>query len=291
MRIAVVADIHGNVRALPCRDGRSQGGRARPRDQSRRQRSGPLEAAETADLLISLAWTTVRGNHDRQLLDRPVEQMGRSDQAACAELRSHHSSLALNSLDETVEFEGLLFCHGTPDNDHVYLCETVEPDGRVRLATRSRDPRRLAGVPARSRAVRAQPYGALRRARSTTGWWSIRAASACPPIRTASRCNMRCRWARRTRATPCSNARKASDPWQVTFRVVAYDWGGAAAQARPKDREDWARWIRTVQRMIPKCGSRFTAKISARKRPTSRPALQNLHDLAKPAPLCVLAAA
>ena len=34
--------------------------------------SGPLEAAETADVLISLAWTTIRGNHDRQLLDRPA---------------------------------------------------------------------------------------------------------------------------------------------------------------------------------------------------------------------------
>ena len=39
--------------------------------------------------------------------------------------------------------------------------------------------------------------------------------------------------------------RKAADPWHVTFRVVAYDWGGAAARAAAKDREDWARWIRT----------------------------------------------
>ena len=71
--------------------------------------------------------------------------MGRSDQAAFAELKNHHKGW-LSSLEETVEFEGLLFCHGTPDNDHVYLCETVEPDGRVRLATRAEITRRLAGV-------------------------------------------------------------------------------------------------------------------------------------------------
>jgi len=145
MRIAVVADIHGNVRAL-----RAVMDDLREVAPDRVINlgdcvSGPLEAAETADLLISLAWTTVRGNHDRQLLDRPAEQMGRSDQAAFAELKSHHKGW-LSSLEESVEFEGLLFCHGTPDSDHVYLCETVEPDGRVRLASRGEINRRLAGV-------------------------------------------------------------------------------------------------------------------------------------------------
>ena len=70
MRIAVVADIHGNVRAL----------RAVMEDLKQVApdsvvnlgdcASGPLEAAETVDVLMSLAWTTIRGNHDRQLLDR-----------------------------------------------------------------------------------------------------------------------------------------------------------------------------------------------------------------------------
>jgi predicted phosphodiesterase len=74
MRIAVVADIHGNVRAL----------RAVMDDLKQVApdsvvnlgdcASGPLEAAETIDVLMSLAWTTVRGNHDRQLLDRPVRK-------------------------------------------------------------------------------------------------------------------------------------------------------------------------------------------------------------------------
>ena len=39
--------------------------------------------------------------------------------------------------------------------------------------------------------------------------------------------------------------RKTGDPWQVSFRVVAYDWDGASARAAAKGREDWARWIKT----------------------------------------------
>src|SRR5437588_7462806 len=145
MRIAVVADIHGNVRALRAvMDDLKEVAADRVINLGDTV-SGPLEAAETADVLISLAWTTVRGNHDRQLLDRPAEQMGASDQAAFAQLKSHHKSW-LNSLQETVEFEGLIFCHGTPDNDVVYLAETVEPYCHVRSATRAEVSRLVSGV-------------------------------------------------------------------------------------------------------------------------------------------------
>jgi hypothetical protein len=35
------------------------------------------------------------------------------------------------------------------------------------------------------------------------------------------------------------------EPWHVSFRVVEYDWEGAAARAQAKGREDWAQWIKT----------------------------------------------
>ena len=71
--------------------------------------------------------------------------MGRSDQAAFAELKNHHKAW-LSSLEESVEFEGLLFCHGTPDNDHVY---SAKPSSRTAACGSRRAPRstrRLAGV-------------------------------------------------------------------------------------------------------------------------------------------------
>lgn len=243
MRIAVVADIHGNVRALRAvMDDLKEVAADRVINLGDTV-SGPLEAAETADVLISLAWATVRGNHDRQLLDRPVEKMGQSDQAAFADLKSHHKSW-LSSLEETVEFEGLIFCHGTPDNDLVYLCETVEPDGRVRLATRAEMMRRLAGVQApvvlcgHSHTVRAcaLDQGRLAVNPGSVGLPAYKDTEPVPHVMEMGAPHAR---------YAVLDRRKASDPWQVSFRVVAYDWDGAAARAAAKGREDWARWIKT----------------------------------------------
>lgn len=243
MRIAVVADIHGNVRAL----------RAVMDDLKQVAPdtvvnlgdcvSGPLEAAETADVLISLAWVTIRGNHDRHLLDRPVEQMGSSDKAAAGELKNHHSAW-LSTLDATVELEDLLLCHGTPDNDSVYLNETVEPDGRVRLATQGELSRRLDGASAR---VILCGHSHMARLMSlddgrlivNPGSVGLPAYTDGGPVKHSMEMGApHARYAVLER-------RKASEPWQVSFRVVPYDWNGAAARATSKGREDWAHWIRT----------------------------------------------
>jgi putative phosphoesterase len=243
MRIAVLADIHGNVRAL----------RAVMDDLKQVASdtvvnlgdcvSGPLEAAETADVLISLAWTTIRGNHDRQLLDRPVDQMGSSDKAAAAELKNHHSAW-LSTLDATAELEDLLLCHGTPNSDLVYLNETVEPDGRVRLATQAEIVRRLDGASARIILCAHSHMARLvalddGRLIVNPGSVGLPAYTDVEPVRHSMEMGApHARYAVLER-------RKASDPWQVSFRVVAYDWNGAAERAAAKGREDWARWIRT----------------------------------------------
>jgi predicted phosphodiesterase len=243
MRIAVVADIHGNVRAL----------RAVMDDLKQVAPdsvvnlgdcvSGPLEAAETADVLISLAWTTIRGNHDRQLLDRPVEKMGRSDAAAFGELKNHHHAW-LATLEETAMVENIFLCHGTPGSDATYLLETVEPDGHVRLATQSEVGKRLGSehspvilcghthVP---RIVRLDDDRTV----INPGSVGLQAYSDLEPFNHATEVGApHARYAVLERA-------KAADPWRVSFRVVAYDWEGAAARAAEKGREDWAQWLRT----------------------------------------------
>ena len=73
MRIAVFADVHGNLLALEAVladiASRSPDATVNLGDCL----SGPLQAAATADLLMSRDFLTIRGNHDRQLLDRPFE--------------------------------------------------------------------------------------------------------------------------------------------------------------------------------------------------------------------------
>jgi hypothetical protein len=69
VRLAVLADVHGNLRALE----------AVLADVARHAPdavvdlgdcvAGPLQAADTADLLMGRGFVTVRGNHDRQLVE------------------------------------------------------------------------------------------------------------------------------------------------------------------------------------------------------------------------------
>jgi predicted phosphodiesterase len=69
MRFAAIADIHGNHLALEevLADIRAQG--IEEIVNLGDFFSGPLEAGRTADLLMSLGLTSVRGNHDRYLIE------------------------------------------------------------------------------------------------------------------------------------------------------------------------------------------------------------------------------
>ena len=88
MKIAVLADIHGNVAALD----------AVLADLDQRKPdlvvdlgdrvSGPLWPRETMERLEGLNALAVRGNHDRQVSTLSPDAMGASDRYAFAELRS-----------------------------------------------------------------------------------------------------------------------------------------------------------------------------------------------------------
>ncbi len=132
MRIAIVSDLHGNIDALE----------AVVSDLAEVAPdlvvnlgdclSGPLDAAACCDRLIDLGWPTVRGNHDRQLLDRPIERMGPSDAATRACLAPRHLTW-LATLPETLApAPGILAFHGAPGDDLAYVVEDVTPTG-VRL--------------------------------------------------------------------------------------------------------------------------------------------------------------
>jgi len=134
MRIAVISDIHGNLGALS----------AVLADIGTRDcdsvvnlgdiLSGPLQPAETADLLMPLALPTIRGNHERQLLEMSPATMGASDAYAHAQLRQDQREW-LAQLPVSLVLNGsILLCHGTPANDLEYFLEHVDADG-VRAAT------------------------------------------------------------------------------------------------------------------------------------------------------------
>ena len=92
MRIAVIADIHGNLPALE----------AVFVDIERRDVdqiinlgdcvSGPLWPREVCDLLMDRDDMTIRGNHDRWVSGPDPAHMGASDRYAYAQLNQDHRS-------------------------------------------------------------------------------------------------------------------------------------------------------------------------------------------------------
>ena len=127
MRLAILADIHGNLAALE----------AVLEDLDRRGQidlivnlgdcvSGPLWPAATCRLLIDRGWPTVRGNHDRAVAFDDVAGMWSSDAFAYAALNADQRAW-LGALPCLAEFAtGVVAFHGRPNNDNRYTLDDIE---------------------------------------------------------------------------------------------------------------------------------------------------------------------
>ena len=132
MRIAVIADIHGNMPALE----------AVLADIQRRgvdrtinlgdSVSGPLWPREVCDLLMASSSLVIRGNHDRWVSGPDPASMGPSDRYAHSNLGADHRHW-LGALPTSADAgNGIFACHGTPTNDNQYLIEEVSEHHLVR---------------------------------------------------------------------------------------------------------------------------------------------------------------
>ena len=246
MRIAAISDVHGNLDALS----------AVLADIRRRGcdlvvnlgdiLSGPLQPAETADLLMSLDLTTIRGNHERQLLETPPERMGESDAHAYAELQATHLDWlarlpATRALDDEV-----FLCHGTPRDDLEYFLETVEPDG-LRAATEEEIAERIGDCTAA--VILCGHTHVPRIARLSSGTLVVNPGSVglqayhmdVPYPHDVENDDPRARYA---------VIERVAGVWQAESVAVAYDHEAAAALAAGHRRPDWAHALRTG-RVLP----------------------------------------
>jgi putative phosphoesterase len=131
MKFAVIADIHGNCLALEAvlADITAMG--ITKVVNLGDHLSGPLEARRTADLLIERGFPSIRGNHDRQLVELQPNDMGASDRAARSQLERKHIDW-LSTLPPTLVYnEEVFLCHGTPRSDTTYWLESVAAGARV----------------------------------------------------------------------------------------------------------------------------------------------------------------
>ena len=134
MKFAAIADIHGNSLALQAvlEDIASEG--LSDIVNLGDFFSSPLDAEGTAELLRGIDAVSIRGNHDRWLIEQAPEEMGRSDRIAHDQLASETLDW-IRTLPATMIWRDEIFlCHGTPEDDNTYWLEQVTEDGRVRSA-------------------------------------------------------------------------------------------------------------------------------------------------------------
>ena len=144
MRIAVIADVHGNLIALEAVLTDLQGAAPDLIVNLGDLVSGPFDPAGSADDQMALACPTVAGNHERQVLEGGT---GPSDAIARSLLSNTHLHW-MGGLPSTLSLvDGQVFaCHGSPrGGDLEYLLEDVST-GRARLDTVDAIKPRLKGI-------------------------------------------------------------------------------------------------------------------------------------------------
>ncbi|MCZ8180330.1 MAG: metallophosphoesterase family protein [Rhizobium sp.] len=139
MRFAAIADIHGNAAALEAvlADIAAQGIQTGDIVNLGDCLSGPLEAGRTADILVPLRLVTVRGNHDRYLIEHASGDMHEWEADAFSQLTARHLDW-LRALPFDAVFRDVAYlCHARPQDDGTYWLEQVTPEGRVVLRDQS----------------------------------------------------------------------------------------------------------------------------------------------------------
>jgi putative phosphoesterase len=247
VRIAVIADIHGNALALEAvlADIARQGVDAVVNLGD--HLSGPLEARRTADILMARDFPSIRGNHDRYLVEQTPAQMGLSDRAAHDQLERQHLAW-LKALPPTLVFRDEIFmCHGTPSSDTTYWLETVAPNAEVHLTPIEAIEQRAAGIDFPlilcghthiPRSVRLRD-GRLIVNPGSVGCPGYDDTAPIPHIMEAGLPD-----------ASYAIVEKRDGRWNASFLHVGYDHDVAARMARAAGRLEWASalttgWVRT----------------------------------------------
>ena len=237
MRIAVLADIHGNAPAL----------RAVLDDMERLGPdviadlgdvvSGPLWSAETMAMVRGFEAVRVRGNHDRNVAEAPCAAMDASDGFAVDDL-TREDIAWLGALPETAWIgDDVFLCHGTPASDLTYWLEESVPDRTMRPRSRAGATRDAEGIGANLMLCGHSHVPRL--VRLDDGRLILNPGSVGRPGFGAGGIEA---------GNPFANyawAERAGGSWAVTFRCVPYDHAAAADRAAGNGMNGWAAELRT----------------------------------------------
>ncbi|MEP3045923.1 MAG: metallophosphoesterase family protein [Roseibium sp.] len=241
MKIAVVSDIHGNVLALEAVLDDLKGESPDVIVNLGDCVSGPLWPEETAAILRETNWPTVRGNHDRFLIEDPLEKLGPTDVFA-AERLSTESLDWFKTSQATIRLNDDVFlCHGTPDDDDRYLTEKVEgPKGHL-----PDEEKLLADIKGEQAPIICCGHTHIPRVIRLlkTGQTILNPGSVGLPSYEDDHPNKHKMEAGSPHARYALISKKPNG-WAFQEKILPYDWDAAAREAEKNSRSGWARALK-----------------------------------------------
>jgi predicted phosphodiesterase len=203
---------------------------------------GVLDPAGTADILMKIPMRSVRGNTDRDLLVPETAAPPSIEKHSRAALTPSRRAW-LETHEAPFVMDGILACHGTPDDDFKTLLEEVT-EHAVRRRTGEEVAAVMGALPAGVSIVLCGhshvpgivqvPGGPLVVNPGSIGLPAYRHNVPHPHRMESGSPHARYAVIQRHHGS-----------WHVEWRAVVYDWDAAAARADEIGRADWAHALRT----------------------------------------------
>ncbi len=128
MKIAIIADVHGNKDALQAVLTDIQNRGITTIYNLGDSLYGPLFPLETYNLLRKPNIQSIKGNCDRILLEQDTSN---STVQYVQNLLTEELRTWITNLPTYLQTDNFYFCHGTPTNDEIYLLEEISSNGSV----------------------------------------------------------------------------------------------------------------------------------------------------------------
>ena len=237
--IAIIADVHGNARALEAVLADIERRGAKTIVNLGDNANGPLEPARCVELLRASGAAHVRGNGDRMTGEAGPDARG---SALFARERLDADALRwLRELPALVTGDDWTAFHATPRSDEDYFLEAIV-DGRTTLAPTTHILARLGPIDTSlifcghthlARLVRL-PDGRMIVNPGSVGLPAYEDQTPSPHVIEAGSPHAR-----------YATVRRAAGEWHISFHCIPYDWTAAAATARAAGWTTWAAQLET----------------------------------------------
>jgi predicted phosphodiesterase len=242
MRIAVLADAHGNLLALQAVLTDLQAAAPDLVVNLGDVATGPFDPAASADIQMALGCPTVAGNHERDLLE------GSDASPSVAFARPFLSAAHLQwigTMPQTLSLAGgeVFACHGSPaGGDLDYLLDDVS-SGHAVLASEDAIRSRLSGIGPASLVLCGHTH--VPRVVQCGDVLIVNPGSIGMPAHTDDGTVPHAIETGAPHARYAVVTRGPGSAWSAELRAVAYDWHRAARQAAANGRPTVARWTAT----------------------------------------------